>query len=406
MRKWEAKYEEYKNGEPKIKFEKYELSFDELSEKVNNNLANQKEVKAYNKMKRIYGYLPQVENLKDAIGLLNDRMEILREEANARVNKARIKKLEAEIEVDRKNYLKDQENGKENFDELVKVQDKEIKLNDMKQRLLQNHENSEFSEMSNEELKNEILATKSQISKCHLAARCFMEGYSKENIDIKVNKEWKNRRFTSKENLSKNKNIQDKKEDVNDKDKTADDEDGLGTTTVIKSGMKPVFDDINQNMKDNSEQNTTALVDQNEIREVVEEAHPWLTRFSKLPLLGNRASKKLDEFIQSEMDRREKIAKAQEKAQAKAQVTYKEKIKSEKTLTQEFKAKYSLTNYDVMDIAEKGVEGLDDERINNAKLRYEEMKKRAQDPNRYQIDENGVKHDNMGKTTKEDKEER
>lgn len=391
MRKWEKKYEEFKSTETKVKF-------DELKEKIENKQANQEEIKECKKMERIYGYLPQVENLKDAIELLNDRMEILEEEKNTRINMAKVEKLEEEIEADRKKYLEAQKNGKEDFDELVKIQDKEMKLNDMKLKISQN---PEFSKMSNEEFKNEILITKGQISKCHLAARCFMEGYSRESIDIKVNKEWKNRRFTSKEKLSKQKNNQDKKKDDEDKSKTEDNKAYLGTTTVIKSRMKSALDEV-RNKKDSGKK-TTALVDQNKIRTEIEEAHPWLRRFSKLPLLGKRANKKLDEFVESEIKRIEKISEAEEKYKAK-EAEEKEKSEGEKTPTQEFKAKYSLANYDVMDIAEKGVEGLEEERISSAKVRYEEMKKRAQDPNRYQIDEDGVKHDTMEKTSKDDEE--
>ena len=148
---------------------------------------------ALNKMKRIYEYLPQVENLKDAIKLLEDRMSIIKDEKSTRNEEANIEKLEAEIEEERQIYMEAQKSGKEDFDKLVKIQDKEMKLNEMKKKVAKR--NPEFTDMSNEDLKNEILITKGQISKCHLAARCFMEGYSRESIDMKVNKEWKNKRF-------------------------------------------------------------------------------------------------------------------------------------------------------------------------------------------------------------------
>lgn len=387
MRKWEKKYEEFKSAETKMKFDK-------LNEKVNSNQATKDELKEYKKMERIYGYLPQVENLKDAISLLNDRMEILEEEKNTRINMAKIEKIEAEIEADRKKYLEAQENGKEDFDKLVKIQDKEIKLNDMKKKVAKR--DPEFADMSNDDLKNEILVTKGQISKCHLAARCFMEGYSRDSIDLKVNKEWKNRRFTSKEPISKiNKDSKDKssgetKKDVPNVSKEQENKQPIG---VISKKMDSALDNLYQ-QQDKNDGNIQPL-DINKIKEQIKEEHPWLTRFMKIPILGRLAKRNLHKYEQNLIYEEEK--KAKEKI---------EEAEKEKTASQEFKAKYSLANYDVMDIAEKGVKGLDDERVENAKLRYEEMKKRAQDPNRYQIDENGVKHDNMEKTTKEDEEER
>ena len=210
-RKWEKKYQEYNSEEMKKKF-------DELKKKVDDKQASQEELREYNKMKRIYGYLPQVENLKEAIDVLGQRLQLLKDEEASRAELAKIEKLEAEIEEQRQQYMNDDE---QNFDKLVELQDKQIKLNDMRLSAEKKSRDPEISQMSAEELKNEILVTKGQISKCHLAARCFMEGYSRESIDLKVNKEWKNKRFTSKEPLTPKKDISKEGSKVSDKDEPA-----------------------------------------------------------------------------------------------------------------------------------------------------------------------------------------
>lgn len=380
-RKWEKKYQEYNSEEMKKKF-------DELKKKVDDKQASQEELREYNKMKRIYGYLPQVENLKEAIDVLGQRLQLLKDEEASRAELAKIEKLEAEIEEQRQQYMNDDE---QNFDKLVELQDKQIKLNDMRLSAEKKSRDPEISQMSAEELKNEILVTKGQISKCHLAARCFMEGYSRESIDLKVNKEWKNKRFTSKEPLTPKKDTSKEGSKVSDKDEPAVD---LQKTTVIKKGMIPAAESVRSG--------ETALSDINGIREKIMKAHPWLRRFSKLPFgLGKRAESKLAEYVEQETERLEKLDEALtgEKGDTEA--------KTEMTQTEEFRAKYAVANYDVMDIAEKGISGIEAEkaaeRKASARERYEAMKQRAQDTGRYQIDENGVKHDTFEKDSDEER---
>ena len=146
----------------------------------------------------------------------------------------------------------------------------------------------------------------------------------------------------------------------------------------------------------------TALSDINGIREKIMKAHPWLRRFSKLPFgLGKRAESKLAEYVEQEKERLEKLDEALtgEKGDTEA--------KTEMTKTEEFRSKYAVANYDVMDIAEKGISGIEAEkaaeRKASARERYEAMKQRAQDTGRYQIDENGVKHDTFEKDSDEER---
>ena len=46
-------------------------------------------------------------------------------------------------------------------------------------------------------------------------------------------------------------------------------------------------------------------------------------------------------------------------------------------------------------ILEEGMDKAVENREQNARERYEKLHKKAQDPNRYEIDANGVKHDNF-----------
>ena len=90
-RKWEKKYEEYKSAEKKAEFEKLKQRIEDPDQV---RQVSREDTKKYEKMKRIYDYLPQVENLKEAIDVLGQRFQLLKDEEASRAELAKIEKFE------------------------------------------------------------------------------------------------------------------------------------------------------------------------------------------------------------------------------------------------------------------------------------------------------------------------
>lgn len=354
MEDWKKKYEEYKSTSIETKYSEYCQEIEKMlaGEKIQEGQANQLKAKELKKMKRIYGYLPQVENLKEAIVILKNRVNAIRGEMNARQklmkaqsNAAKedieIAALEAEIEKESASLV-----GKEDteFERLQALQDKQIKLNDLKMKATSRtmpeiSHDSELADLSWQELKMEMSAARQQIARCNLAASCFMEGYSKENIDLKVNKEWKNRRLTSKEPITSKKELkaEHSSELTTEEDKLSA---NMQKTSVIDKGMISAVDAVRSDEK--------AILDINRIKEQIQKAHPILSKLSKLPFgLGKGAESRLERYVEQEKERLEKLNETEKEVKTIAE--------------KDFKAKYAVANWNVMDIAEKGISEIEAE---------------------------------------------
>ena len=453
MRKWEQLYDYYKSDKAKERI-------DFLKSKIDEKQATPDEVKEYNKMKKVVGYLPEVENLIEGIKALEDNLEILKEEFYAREDEAKSKrkasslenkasKLETEIETDRKaaqkiledikdkiqkeindrqvkieSLEKDNGDGKHD-DEIAKLQEEQEGLREQKksekdrydkavfaiqekEEKLRGYEeikesveqkeakHPELANLSKTQLRKEIFKTAGQISRCNFAARCFMQGYSRQTIDLKVNREWKNRTFTAKDPLPLTRKereqkkgekaaektndspkviekIEEKKNDIQTESKKDDDKQQsdatskiqLEATRVIQEGFKPLVENIKSKSKSNDDYSndptkTQALIDIEQIKS----EHPILSRLSRVPGLGRIATRRLNKIIEQAYKEKRAEVKAQVEAQAETQVEAKTAEQEEQT---QFKSKRSefikgLSDYNVMDIAEKGVNGIESER--------------------------------------------
>lgn len=360
---WQEQYKSYTEGDAKKRIE-------ELKIKIDNSEASQEEIEEHGKMKKIQDNLPKVENLKEAIDNLNGRLALLKAEVEYRNS---IQKLEEEIEKEVQENIK---NGIEYDD---KTQEKQEKLNQM--RL--DHRETDITELSNDDLNKEILVTKGQISKCHLAARLYMAGLSVSEIDLKVNKEWKDRRFTAEKPLGQGK-------ETNPNDEKASDgaKENLPETQVLHKG-EGMISELDKSS------GTTAISDIEGIKRDIQKAHPWLTRLSKIPLIGKRFENRLKEYVKKEQERQAKFDTPNDpdSKKDKPQEISEEK---EQTAAEEFRSKYSVVNYDVIDIAEKGISGIEAEILATKKAEIEAKraeKESARNARQEEIARRRVQHD-------------
>ena len=246
MRKWEKVYEYYKSPEALIKY-------NQLGEKVNTKKAKREEVDEYNKMSKIIDNLAKVKNIKEYMEKLDKNLEILKEEFYLRQDEEKgnrqikilenasakldieVQKQQAECEqiraeqkqiqndinalmlsnVDGKNNdrisaLRDKKNKLEKDYEktLLSIQAKEDKIRENKAKKEDIREDwktkvgkPELAKYTKNELRKECFETAGLISKCHVVAGHLMEGLSRESIEMKLAKDWKDRKFTSKDPL-------------------------------------------------------------------------------------------------------------------------------------------------------------------------------------------------------------
>lgn len=474
-RKWEQLYEYYESTEAQERMA-------ELKSKREDGQATPEEISEYNKMRKIIGYLPEVENLKVAIDALENNLEILKEEYNAREeaekeikeHKDSLRKKEKEAdklekEIDKlrtkaENLHEVAENDKY-WNAIFEVQSKEEDLLRLNNEIKEHKEkkmpesvsiHDELSGLSKEDLRKEIFKTAGQINKCNLAARCMLEGQSKHDINLKVNKNWVNRKLTSKTPLPLTRKEREQKMEEKTAEKAAEktehttesnseqeldseqiqhienvqnnsQENGTRATVdmsdapayvenifreeeakrqqerasaearrqqAVKAaarGQEATVDNNSQEpqvQNDNLEDRALAMIPLDDIKREAEnkaKRKHWIRNLvSKIPF-ATKSQNLMEKYIKTEVDQRvekeiarakkaisevegtfktEQAKVAQEQQQAKVaqeQEQQQAKISSSRQQRNEFIK--GLSNFDVMDIAEKGIDGMQEEKI-------------------------------------------
>ncbi len=223
-KRWEKKYENFKSPSEQARFE-------ELKEKVQNKTISKKEYDEYQKMQKIKDNLPKVDNLRVFIDKLEEELEACKEEYNSRINTPNAISIEDlnkemnfnmekqdELIAKRKEINKKIEASTDEV-EIAKLKEEKERINQDLSTLrfqadknnrefarLQNEKpqkqqtNNKFSRYSNEQLRERCFQISSMISKCDMVATNLMKGLSVDNIKVKMQK-WKNKKFTSKDPL-------------------------------------------------------------------------------------------------------------------------------------------------------------------------------------------------------------
>ena len=445
MRKWEKAYEYYKSSEAKTKY-------NELKEKVDNKKAKQEELKEYNKMTKIFENLPKVENIKEYMEKLDKNLEILKKEYNLREDEEKsnnqIKKLENEsskldiaiqkqqeecekIRADQKqiqynintlvesnvdgkndaqiNDLRVQKKKLEsNYEKnLLSIQDKEDKIRDNKAKKEDIREDwktkvgsPELVKYNKKQLRKECFETAGMINKCNVVARHLMEGFSRESIEMKLAKDWKDRKFTSKDPLPlTRKEREAKKERETIKKETGEKSDlGIKETFTRQDYAKvedtkkmelPKENVLNKN--DKGELNDpldfgNGKVEEEKVEDLAEidqfeKAFPRLakilpkfiknSRFAQAIASRENGSNKIKDDEELEKDDKQEI-KTEPEVNAKPDVEEEiDLTKIEKGLVEEVdnltdreKFVRSLRTADILDVADRGINTIENERKN------------------------------------------
>lgn len=379
MRKWEKKYEYYKSTEAQKKYE-------ELKEKIAQKKANSEEVKEYNRITKVLNNLPKVDNIKEYMEKLDKNLKILKEEYYLREDneksqkdkeksEKKVKELQEECEKIREEQKKiqkeinglvaDNKDGKNDEqisklraskrelegkynNTLIKTQDEEAEL---QKNVKLKAGRKELAGFSKKQLRKECFETAGMINKCNIVAGHLMEGLSRESIELKLNKDWKDRKFTAKDALPLTKK---EREERDAKKKAQKEEANKEQSDAKKENIKP-----EKEIKDEG-QEANSLIEQDEFAK----AFPRLARILPKFVKNSRLAKAM-------VDRKNKNTKerSEEQNDLKAQIV---KIdlknnKKKKTETERDRFIKSLKEMDIMDVAEKGIDQINKERLEEVK---------------------------------------
>ncbi|MBR3249723.1 MAG: hypothetical protein IKF83_03370 [Clostridia bacterium] len=391
-RKWETLYEYYKseNAQERIAY---------LKRRRDEGQITSEEQAEYDKMQKTIENLPRVENIKEAIEALESNLEILKEEYNNREENVIIdkmekeaSKLEKEIEEKRKEAEKLHKVAENDdyWEKIFEVQNMEETLRTLKDELSETtkkeSKNPKLAGLSKQELRKEIFKTAGQISRCNVAAELYIRGESQETIDIAVKKDPHYRKFTAKDPLPlsrKEREPQEIEETVHHIETETRTENNTQENEqypigVVQRGYEPVVGNKEEHLNDDSEnEQTQALISFDEIRD----RHKILSRIAKIPLIGKLAEKRLNKIVEKEYrESREKAQQAiQESTEAEQDSQLEESSQTELETTRvltsrERRANFikGLSDYDIADIAEKGIKSLEEQRKKDILLEAKE----------------------------------
>lgn len=343
MRNWEEKYnnfnKEKEEAEINDKYATMQLRYDELKNKISKNEQTEEENKEFKnldrlnfvkqkmkdmkKLENLNNNIPKVENLIKYRKKLQDKLNDLKDIKNTYENKDKLEqdmkkysKRQEEISKRQKEIkLKIKDDEKISKEDIKKLQQEQLELNSESDELTQKIDDNNSSFVQNEQklqkirnldvdqIDNQIFEISSKISKCNFVAGKLMEGFDLESdfIKEKLTKQWKDRRFkskdliTTKKKLNKNDNKL-KQEDIEKKEE-----------------FETIWSD--SELKNEAEKNTKKELPITE--ESFEEAFP-------------RLSKILPKFIKES-----KLGKAMINAKQKRQLKNFEKAYEEEVNTQE-----------------------------------------------------------------------
>ena len=209
-RKWERDYEKY------LASNELDERIEYLQDLINGKVALKEEYEEHKKLTAIKANLPKVKNILELRGKLEEErkeinQEIARRELIGKCEKA-IKLLEDEmtkLEEEHSNIEKEMKANPEKKAELQtklaenekKRQENNVKFGNTHERLRQENEKTEqskFKETSLEDLKNKAISISSHISQCNLACNKLMQGYSWQSVEVALDK-FKGERLTAKD---------------------------------------------------------------------------------------------------------------------------------------------------------------------------------------------------------------
>lgn len=379
--KWEIQYEKYQNGG-------LDKAFEELETKKSNKEIDIKEyVKQEKQLNKIKDNLPMVghlvENRAELLDLKNEieneillrRDEKIRDQ-ESKLAKTEMKKLDVEMENLLKNIdatkekLKDKtlsESDREALKEQLSKDESGLKQNKEKYSELnrkrsensKDERTSDISKMDKDDLKTNYRAICMKLSRNNFFGKRLIKGYNIENIkeeDKNIN--WTSRKYdidvkklvANRENAKK---LQELKE--TSKSEIVNENDDKQIQEQIGKNVRKIMD----------EQEEKSLVKADEFAQ----KHPRLAKIRDFfTNMKNKIFTKDDGGDIEEKEEKEEKKTEENKTEKKEE---NKRVDKHKSFVNRLK---DMNEYDIVDIAEKGYQGLENEKMNEAKKKLQEAK--------------------------------
>lgn len=382
-RNWEMEYEKWNAGE-------YDARYEELTAKIEAKTCSKEELKEHKKMEITKGNVPKVKNILELRKKLQEESYSTDEQIARIKNKTKTKeqmaslekemeelKLEAQL-IDSK--LKNKDLSEEERKELEDSKQKNIsKREENDQKFMRNQtimsnliskDDEKSSDSSVEELKAKKISLSTQISKCNMACNNLMQGKSWAAVEVKLDN-WKER-YTGKKDQAKE--IADAINEYKDNKSSVMTKDAV-QTDINAQQPKKEKEEIEDNLP--VEHKTFA------------ERHP---RLAKIPFLAkimdkigeNKAAKVIQEF-----DNNDKNDEKGNVDQINNDISKELGTKVNEILGKDDKNSKDSKDNDfrmyLREIAEKGMDGIEEEKKANARerLNAQTLKKANEYAERY-----------------------
>lgn len=380
--KWEIQFEEYQNGG-------LDKNLEEVKAKYNNKEIDAKQyIKEQKRIEKIKNNLSKVENLVKFRYELNDLKSMLEDELINRYDQAKSivnsKEIDKKIEEsDKKNEelltkideikakLKNKNLTKNEIENLQKgLKENEKKLdannkeflelnarrNNNKQSSIKQANGQQFSMLKSDDLKKEYSKVCMKLSRNNFFAKRLLKGYDIESIKIEDKTiDWEAKKYTI--NAKQIEKIKKLKEAAKENEKSIDKSEKT-PEKITEETEKKIGEDVKEIMKDKE---STALIEVSEF----ERKHPRLAKIAKFfSNIKNKISNKKENDVQVDTDEQENNLQKEEEV---PENKHKDFIKRLNDMDQ----------YEIFDVAEKGMDGIKEDRMNEAKKRLMENKQKS-----------------------------
>lgn len=396
LKKWEIEYENYSNGH-------YDARFVDLAQKVDDKACNKEEFKEFKKLEAIKANLYKVKNIMELRDKLYDQKKEIDEELKRRKETKDLNKEKEELEKENadlmledeeiKSKLKNKDlSDKERADLENKREQNIKKRQENNSKFITNQENMKLHiteketplmQKTDEELEENKIAIGTKISKCNMVCSNLMQGKSWKTIELKLD-QWEER-YTGKKGEAKKM----KQAIENTENEPEQTKEGSPKESTKVDGKK---------IEEPSHKEETLPVEYKSFAE----RHP---RLAKIPFLAKIMDKIQNKTNQnkSEINIENQLKETSAEIGKNVQDILKEQENQKENPKEN--PKDDFKNY-LKEVAEKGLDGIEQEKKEKAKERLAAMKERAQDPNRYKIDANGIKHDTFAQNVEDNEPEK
>ena len=277
-----------------------------------------------------------------------------------------------------KNEIENLQKGLKENEKKLAANNKEFlelnaRRNNNKQSSIEQANGQQFSMLKSDDLKKEYSKVCMKLSRNNFFAKRLLKGYDIESIKIEdKNIDWEAKKYTI--NAKQIEKIKKLKEAAKENEKSIDKSEKT-PEKITEEAEKKIGEDVKEIMKDKE---STALIEVSEF----ERKHPRLAKIAKFfSNIKNKISNKKENDVQVDTDEQKKNDEAENNGQ-KIEEQQENNLQKEKEVPKNkhndfIKRLNDMNQYEISDVAEKGMDGIKEDRMSEAKKRLMENKQKS-----------------------------